>query len=106
MAGTLRGPVSLSLQRKNNRQASRARPAGTRPYCKANRLDQTRIIVPDIANACAHRPANHFVGRVGGLRRVERKSGQGRGFGTRRNCKLGEPIRKSLKRKQINGRHL
>jgi hypothetical protein len=28
-------------------------------------LDETRVVVLDVADACAHRPADHFFERVG-----------------------------------------
>jgi len=36
----------------------------------SDRLDQSGIVVPDIADAWAHRPAYHAVGRVGGQQRL------------------------------------
>ena len=36
-----------------------------------NRVHQTRIVVLDVADARADRPANHLVGRVGGQQRPE-----------------------------------
>jgi hypothetical protein len=32
----------------------------------SDRLDEARIVVLDVADARAHRPADHFIGRVGG----------------------------------------
>jgi hypothetical protein len=56
-----------------------------------NRLDQARIVVPDIADALADRPADHVLGRVGRQQRLElRHLGRfftepcGPGFGQRR----------------------
>jgi hypothetical protein len=38
---------------------------------RGNRLDQARIVIPDIADAYADRPADHVVGGVGGQQRLE-----------------------------------
>jgi hypothetical protein len=48
-----------------------ASPGQTGRLRRGNRLDQARIVVPDVADARAHRPANHVIRRVGGQQRLE-----------------------------------
>src|SRR5438270_10352645 len=38
---------------------------------QSNRLDEGVIVVPDIADARADQPADHFIGRIGGQQRLE-----------------------------------
>src|SRR4029077_11001244 len=38
---------------------------------RGNRLDEARIVIPDIADARADRPGDHVVGRVGGQERLQ-----------------------------------
>jgi hypothetical protein len=45
--------------------------AQTGPSRRGNRFDQARIVIPDIADARAHRPGDHAVGRVGGEQRLQ-----------------------------------
>src|SRR5580704_7466329 len=53
----------LSVADAAERQTGRLR--------RGNRLDQARIVVPDVADARAHRPADHAVGRVAGKQRLQ-----------------------------------
>jgi hypothetical protein len=46
-------------------------PGQTGRFRRGNRLDQARIVIPDIADARADRPADHVVGGVGGQQRLE-----------------------------------
>jgi len=45
-----------------------SRPTGR--LRRGDRLDQARIVIPDVADARAHRPADH-IGRVGGQQRLQ-----------------------------------
>ena len=58
---------------------------------RRNRFDEARIVVPDIADAGADRPADHLLGRVGGQQRFEPLLG-------RRFLALAEPLRPGLRR--------
>jgi hypothetical protein len=46
-------------------------PGQTGRLSRGDRLDQARIVIPDIGDAGADRPADHVVGGVGGQQRLE-----------------------------------
>src|SRR6202030_3517237 len=46
-------------------------PGQTGRLRRGDRVDQARIVIPDIADARADRPADHALGRVGAQQRLE-----------------------------------